>query len=100
MGIIVSGAVAAIGADDGGKLLPQQVAGAPFGGGKGEPVAGQPIDDSLREGTAADAVEVNAEGLLHMGDGPLQIFLGLLLGSAGGLHKDGIITALVAGGEL
>ena len=35
-----------------------------------------------------------------MGDGPLQIFLGLLLGSAGGLHKDGIITALVAGGEL
>ena len=63
-------------------------------------MAGHAVYGDLGEGTIADAVQVDAEGLLHMGDGPLQIFLGLLLGSAGGLHKDGIITALVAGGEL
>ena len=99
VGVIVGGTVAAVCTDDGGELLPQQVAGAPFRGGKGEPMAGHAVHGDLGEGTIADAVQVDAEGLLHMGDGPLQIFLGLLLGSAGGLHKDGIITALVAGGE-
>ena len=100
VGVIVGGAVAAARTDNGGKLPGKQPAGAPFSSGKGESVADQPVHDDLREGAVADAVEVNAEGLLHMTDRPLEVVVGLCLSGAGGFDIDLIITALMAGGEL
>ena len=99
VGVIVGGAVTAIGAQNRGELLLQQTIGAPFRSGDGKTVTGKAIHDNLGQRTIADAIEVDSEGLLHMADGPLQVIIGFRLGGAGSLYVDFVIPALVAGSQ-
>ena len=100
VGIIVGGAAAAVRPYHSGKLLDEQAAGAPFGGGKGQAVAGHPVNDDLGQGAVTDAVKIDAEGLLHMGNGALQVILGFGLGGAGRLDVQFIVPAAVACGDI
>ena len=100
VGVIVGGAVTAGRPVNGGKLLPEQTAGAPLRRGQREGMLRQAVGDDLRQLPVADAVQVDTEGLLHMRDGLLQVGIRFGLIRAGGLQIDLVIAAAVAAADL